>query len=132
MKGEWGAPLKTDDFTTYVRRFGRKSRAWGESRVDEYITGARTSSKLSHEIRANSHRWMRHSFVLQVLLSYSSDAVYLYSTMDDTTDALDLGNCEYPDENFPMYTFRRTMQLHSFFEVAQQPHFGTRRPQCKR
>jgi WD40 repeat protein len=50
IKEEWGVPLKTDDFTTCVRRFGRKSRGWGESRGDEYITGARMSSKSSHEV----------------------------------------------------------------------------------
>lgn len=94
IKEEWGVPLKTDDFTTCVRRFGRKSRGWGESRGDEYITGARMSSGSGHE----------------VLLSYSSDAVYLYSTMDDATDTVDLGNREYPDENAPVYTFGETMQ----------------------
>ncbi|KAI9466991.1 WD40 repeat-like protein [Lactarius psammicola] len=83
LKEEWGVSLKANDFTTCVRRFGRKSRGWGESRGDEYITGARMSSKSSHE----------------VLLSYSSDAVYLYSIMDDATDAVDLGSREYPDEN---------------------------------
>lgn len=107
IKEEWGVPLQTDDFTTCVRRFGRKSRGWSESRGDEYITGARMSSKSSHE----------------VLLSYSSDAVYLYSTMDDATETVDLGNREYPDENVPVDTFGE-MQSHSSFDELLSNHIS--------
>ncbi|KIM90838.1 hypothetical protein PILCRDRAFT_150692 [Piloderma croceum F 1598] len=66
IQERWGMSPRSDDMTTCVRRFGRKSRAPGERRGREHITGARMPSSNGHEI----------------LLSYSSDAVYLYSTYD--------------------------------------------------
>lgn len=109
IKEEWGVPLNTNDFTTCVRRFGRKFRGWSESEGDEYITGARMSSTSSHE----------------VLLSYSSDAVYLYSTMDDATDTVELGNREYSDENVPVYTFGETMRPPPLFDELLSNHLST-------
>jgi len=67
LQERWGMSPRNDDMTTCVRRFGRVSRAPGERRGYEHITGARMSSNNGHEI----------------LLSYSSDAVYLYSTHDE-------------------------------------------------
>ncbi|KZT74391.1 WD40 repeat-like protein [Daedalea quercina L-15889] len=67
LKEEWGIPPDSDSVTTCVRRFGRVTRGPSESRGYEHITGARMASTNGHE----------------VLLSYSSDAVYLYSTHDD-------------------------------------------------
>ncbi|KAL1946798.1 hypothetical protein VTO73DRAFT_14902 [Trametes versicolor] len=64
---EWGRPPSRDDVTTCVRRFGRTARGPHERRGLEHITGAKIASSNGHE----------------VLLSYSSDAVYLYSTKDD-------------------------------------------------
>lgn len=67
LQERWGISPRNDDMTTCVRRFGRACRAPGERRGREHITGARMSSNNGHEI----------------LLSYSSDAVYLYSTHDE-------------------------------------------------
>ncbi|TFY70163.1 hypothetical protein EVG20_g2843 [Dentipellis fragilis] len=67
IKEEWGMPPNDDELTTCVRRFGRKTRGPGERKGSEHITGARMPNSNGHE----------------VLLSYSSDAVYLYSTHDD-------------------------------------------------
>ncbi|KAI0268281.1 WD40-repeat-containing domain protein [Gloeopeniophorella convolvens] len=68
IKEEWGVPLKADDYTTCVRRFGRTSRGWGESKGDEYITSARMSSSNAHEASALEGS--------DPLLAFSSDAVY--------------------------------------------------------
>ncbi|KZV75173.1 WD40 repeat-like protein [Peniophora sp. CONT] len=70
IQQEWGVP-PSDDATTCVRRFGRRTRGAGERRGYEHITGARMSSQNGHE----------------VLLSYSSDAIYLYSTLDSPEDS---------------------------------------------
>lgn len=67
FREEWGMLPEMDDVTTCVRRLGRASHGLGERRGSEHITGARMASTNSHE----------------VLLSYSSDAVYLYSTHDE-------------------------------------------------
>ncbi|OSD04253.1 WD40 repeat-like protein [Trametes coccinea BRFM310] len=67
FREEWGQPPDADEVTTCVRRFGRLSRGAHERRGSEHITGSRMSSSNGHE----------------VLLSYSADAVYLYSTKDD-------------------------------------------------
>ncbi|KAI0335470.1 WD40 repeat-like protein [Cubamyces sp. BRFM 1775] len=64
---EWGQPPDSDEVTTCVRRFGRLTRGDHERRGLEHITGSRMASSNGHE----------------VLLSYSSDSVYLYSTKDD-------------------------------------------------
>ncbi|CCM01584.1 uncharacterized protein FIBRA_03644 [Fibroporia radiculosa] len=65
---QWGMAPDPDGVTTCVRRFGR---ATGEQGDYEHITGARMANSNGHE----------------VLLSYSSDAVYLYSTLDNSQPA---------------------------------------------
>lgn len=67
LQAEWGVPPDADSATTCVRRFGRRSRAKGERKGYEHITGARMSAWNGHE----------------VLLSYHSDGVFLYSTRDE-------------------------------------------------
>ncbi|KAI0832422.1 WD40 repeat-like protein [Trametes gibbosa] len=67
FREEWGQPPDQDEVTTCVRRFGRTTRGHHERRGFEHITGARMATSNGHE----------------VLLSYSADAVYLYSTKDD-------------------------------------------------
>jgi WD repeat-containing protein 42A len=67
LQAEWGVPLDAGSATTCVRRFGRRSRARGERKGYEHITGARMSAWNGHE----------------VLLSYHSDGVFLYSTRDE-------------------------------------------------
>jgi len=64
---EWGIPPDSNDVTTCVRRFGRATRGPSERRGYEHVTGARMASSNGNE----------------VLLSYSADAVYLYSTRDE-------------------------------------------------
>ncbi|PCH41019.1 WD40 repeat-like protein [Wolfiporia cocos MD-104 SS10] len=68
---EWGMSPDVDNVTTCVRRFGRTSLAEGERAGHEHITGAKMASSNGHE----------------VLLSYSCDAVYLYSTQDDPLES---------------------------------------------
>ncbi|KAN0097234.1 WD40-repeat-containing domain protein [Tylopilus felleus] len=67
LQEEWGMSPAVDDVTTCVRRFSRHSRAPGEVKGYEHITGARMSAWNGHEL----------------LLSFNSDAVYLYSTRDE-------------------------------------------------
>ncbi|EIN10643.1 WD40 repeat-like protein [Punctularia strigosozonata HHB-11173 SS5] len=67
LREQWGMAPDGDHLTTCVRRFGRTGRAPGERVGHEHITGARMAQSNGHE----------------VLLSYSADAVYLYSTRDD-------------------------------------------------
>ncbi|KAG1755653.1 WD40 repeat-like protein [Suillus lakei] len=67
LRAEWGVPPDADSATTCVRRFGRRSRARGERKGYEHVTGARMSAWNGHE----------------VLLSYNSDGVFLYSTRDE-------------------------------------------------
>jgi len=67
LQEEWGVPCTTDDYVTCIRRFGRKERARGERKGLEHVTGTRMSQFNGHEI----------------LMSYSSDAVYLYSMYDE-------------------------------------------------
>jgi len=66
---EWGSvPRAGEDLTTCVRRFGRQVESTNKrSRMFEHITGVRVSPQNGHE----------------VLLTYSSDAAYLYSTYDE-------------------------------------------------
>ncbi|KAI6113645.1 WD40 repeat-like protein [Pisolithus croceorrhizus] len=64
---EWGMSPAAADATTCVRKFSRYSRAPGEPKGGEHITGARMSTWNGHEL----------------LLSFNSDAVYLYSTKDE-------------------------------------------------
>lgn len=70
VQEEWGVPLCSDTVTTCVRRFGRKSRGEGERRGFEHATGAKMASTNGHE----------------VLISWSGDAVHLYSCKDDPED----------------------------------------------
>ncbi|KIK98048.1 hypothetical protein PAXRUDRAFT_732196 [Paxillus rubicundulus Ve08.2h10] len=67
LREEWGMLPSAAHATTCVRRFSRQSRAPGEAKGYEHITGARMSAWNGHE----------------VLLSFSSDAVCLYSTRDE-------------------------------------------------
>lgn len=67
LQSEWGVPPDADSATTCVRRFGRRSRAKGERKGYEHITGVRMSAWNGHE----------------VLLSYHLDGVFLYSTRDE-------------------------------------------------
>ncbi|EMD40731.1 hypothetical protein CERSUDRAFT_111309 [Gelatoporia subvermispora B] len=67
IREEWGMSPDANDLTTCVRRFGRATRGPSERRGYEHITGAKMAQSNGHE----------------VLLSYSSDAVYLYSTRDE-------------------------------------------------
>lgn len=67
LQAEWGVPPDADSATTCVRRFGRRSRAKGERKGYEHITGVRMSAWNGHE----------------VLLSYHLDGVFLYSTRDE-------------------------------------------------
>ncbi|KAI0698580.1 WD40-repeat-containing domain protein [Cytidiella melzeri] len=70
LRAAWGMSPDEGSLTTCVRRFGRPLRPAGHSASFPHITGARMASTNGHE----------------VLLSYSADAVYLYSTMDDVHD----------------------------------------------
>ncbi|KAL4075829.1 WD40 repeat-like protein [Scleroderma citrinum] len=72
---EWGMSPSAHDATTCVRKFSRRSRARGEFKGHEHITGARMSACNGHE----------------VLLSFNSDAVYLYSTRDEPGNSDSLG-----------------------------------------
>lgn len=67
LQEEWGMVPRAGELelTTCVRRFGRLKGV--AHKRGEHITGARMSAHNGHE----------------VLLSYSGDAVYLYSTADD-------------------------------------------------
>ncbi|KAG2141736.1 WD40 repeat-like protein [Suillus bovinus] len=67
LHAEWGVPPDTNSATTCVRRFGRRSRAKGERKGYEHITGVRMSDWNGHE----------------VLLSYHLAGVFLYSTQDE-------------------------------------------------
>ncbi|KAF9485322.1 WD40 repeat-like protein [Pholiota conissans] len=69
IESNWGAiPNAGQGATTCVRRFGRQSRSNNSRYIArDHITGARISDANGHE----------------VILSYSGDAVYLYSTKDD-------------------------------------------------
>ncbi|KAF8592387.1 WD40 repeat-like protein [Ramaria rubella] len=66
LKEEWGVQCIADDLTSCVRRFGRKTKGQIELSGQEHITGSRMSLENGHEL----------------LLTYSADAVYLYSTRD--------------------------------------------------
>ncbi|KIM46151.1 hypothetical protein M413DRAFT_23927 [Hebeloma cylindrosporum] len=67
IEHEWGAvPRAGEEATTCVRRLGRQ-RSGRRSFLREHITGARISASNGHE----------------VILSYSGDGVYLFSTKDD-------------------------------------------------
>lgn len=88
--------------TTCVRRFGRQSRAPGERRGREHITGARMPSSNGHEVKGvilclvllltrppmkqillcEIQVLLRKLIVVDAVAAYSSDAVYLYSTYD--------------------------------------------------
>ncbi|KAK7695843.1 hypothetical protein QCA50_000481 [Cerrena zonata] len=70
VQEEWGVPLQSQTLATCIRRFGREKSGSGETRATAHVTGARMASDNGHE----------------VLLSYSADAVYLYSTRDEPHD----------------------------------------------
>lgn len=74
LQEEWGVVpniLRQGSLTNCVLRFGRRKKAVGQrGAAFDHITGARMSSSNGHE----------------VLLSYSADAVYLYSTSDNVVD----------------------------------------------
>lgn len=67
LREEWGMSPVAHDATTCVRKFSRHSRPRGEVKGYEHITGARMSNWNGHEL----------------LLSFSSDSVFLYSTRDE-------------------------------------------------
>ncbi|CAA7259796.1 unnamed protein product [Cyclocybe aegerita] len=74
LKQEWGlAPRSGKELTTCVRKFGRKRLKERQMRPD-HITGCRMSSSNGHE----------------VVLSYSDDGVYLFSTKDEENHANDM------------------------------------------
>ncbi|KAF9222001.1 WD40 repeat-like protein [Gyrodon lividus] len=93
LREEWGMSPAVEDMTTCVRRFSRHSRAPGEAKGYEHITGARMSAWNGHEV------------------PFNSDAVYLFSTRDepgtgsmvrkssvrgtDTRDEEDQGSSDY-------------------------------------
>ncbi|GJJ07429.1 hypothetical protein Clacol_001631 [Clathrus columnatus] len=67
IKEEWGVDLNASEITTCVRRFGRPPCVSSPRSFDhDYITGSRISQVNGHEL----------------LLSYSGDAVYLFSIRD--------------------------------------------------
>ena len=51
LQAEWGMSPAVYDVTTCVRRFSRHSRAPGEAKGYEHITGARMSAWNGHEVR---------------------------------------------------------------------------------
>ena len=51
LQEEWGMSPAVGDVTTCVRRFSRHSRAPGEAKGYEHITGARMSAWNGHEVR---------------------------------------------------------------------------------
>ncbi|KAF8897569.1 WD40-repeat-containing domain protein [Infundibulicybe gibba] len=69
---EWGIPRSSHGhhLTTCVRQFGKPKKPLNGRLGRDHITGARMSVQNGHE----------------VLLSYSGDAVYLFSTNDDPTE----------------------------------------------
>ncbi|KLO15698.1 WD40 repeat-like protein [Schizopora paradoxa] len=71
LQEEWGVPCTTDDYVTCVRRLGRKERARGEKKGFEHVTGTRMSQFNGHEV------------------TYSSDAVYLYSMHDEAHEYIE-------------------------------------------
>jgi len=75
--------------THCIRRFGRPPRAVDHHNVD-HITGSRMSSQNGHE----------------VLLSYSADAVYLYSTLDAPEDGMELSSRLSWEDDTPEPSFR--------------------------
>ncbi|KAJ3553208.1 hypothetical protein NM688_g3741 [Phlebia brevispora] len=70
LQEEWGVPPDHTGVVTCVRRFGRASDDPKKRTGREHITGTKMATTNGHE----------------VLMSYSSDAVYLYSTKDDTRE----------------------------------------------
>lgn len=72
VREEFGeVPSSSDtDLALCVRRFGRQISTQERKRLNVHVTGARMSAYNGHE----------------VLLSYSGDGVYLFSTRDDVVD----------------------------------------------
>ncbi|THV08513.1 WD40 repeat-like protein [Dendrothele bispora CBS 962.96] len=71
--------MASDGLTTCIRRFGQSGKEENATQAyvaGDHITGARMSSENGHE----------------VLLSYSGDGVYLFSTLDDPTSPSDISN----------------------------------------
>jgi hypothetical protein len=50
LEAEWAMKPDMKNFTTCVRRFGRKSRPRGQRRGYEHVTGARMSGTNGHEV----------------------------------------------------------------------------------
>ncbi|KAF5320863.1 hypothetical protein D9619_000906 [Psilocybe cf. subviscida] len=110
IEGQWGkVPRAGQGMTTCVRRFGRPTEAKSHR---EHITGAKIS-------RSNGH---------EVLLTYSGDAVYLYSTYDDAANkddfsaksasgtlSQDENAVESPEDDFGG-PFRRRRRIHKKYE----------------
>ncbi|KAG6378944.1 WD40 repeat-like protein [Boletus reticuloceps] len=80
LQEEWGMSPAVDDVTTCVRRFSRHSRAPGEVKGYEHITGAKMSAWNGHELAP----------------AFNSDAVYLYSTRDEPGARTDEKSCILP------------------------------------
>lgn len=76
VREEFGeVPSSSDtDLALCVRRFGRQISTQERKRLNVHVTGARMSAYNGHE----------------VLLSYSGDGVYLFSTRDDVVDGSEL------------------------------------------
>lgn len=64
LQEEWGMSPAVDDLTTCVRRFSRHSRAPGEAKGYEHITGARMSAWNGHEVRYPKLKGEVHPFSL--------------------------------------------------------------------
>lgn len=61
LQEEWGMSPAADDLTTCVRRFSRYSRAPGETKGYEHITGARMSAWNGHEVRLSRTKIINYS-----------------------------------------------------------------------
>lgn len=68
-----------DDFTTCVRRFGRRSRGPSERKGYEHVTGVRVSETNGHEV-ISTHVWGRMYLPLtRTYRFFSVSSVYHYS-----------------------------------------------------
>ncbi|EJU06204.1 WD40 repeat-like protein [Dacryopinax primogenitus] len=70
LEDEWGVQAQDDELAQAVRRFGRRTIPTYEKARDAHVTGTRMAESNGHEL----------------LLSYSGDAIYLYSIYDDVED----------------------------------------------
>ncbi|KAI1795233.1 WD40 repeat-like protein [Ganoderma leucocontextum] len=105
---EWGQPPDGSEVTTCVRRFGRNGRGSHEREGREHITGSRMASSNGHE----------------VLLSYSADGIYLYSTKDDPgTTSMAAGESSIVSPNKTHSPVRNMERPHSFKPESTQDQF---------